>query len=365
MIGFPGFGLEFTINPVIFKLGWFEPRWYGLIIAVGFLAAVFYCLHNSKDFGILADDMIDMLFGAVIAGIIGARFAYVVFNWSEFSSDIPAIFFIRNGVISVEGLAIYGGILFAVIACAIFCRIRKNSLGAMLDLGAYGLLIGQAIGRWGNFVNKEVYGTVTTLPWRMKVNGAEVHPLFLYESLWNALGFVLLVLFRKKRKYNGQLFTLYVAWYGLGRGLMEGLRNPIFVLKAGEVPAMQVFAFSTCLIALTIFILMTFFVKKEKEDLLAWTAVRDEYIAGKKAKKAAKRGEIVEGVVPSQEDPSSEEGAPVNENDAFFEDDGDGGEVGEDGGSEPAEPSQDEFFEADDETDEEGDLDVGSSQSEE
>lgn len=352
MIGFPGFGLEFEIRPTFFKealWGWFNPAWYGLIIAVGFLAAVMYCLRISKRFGILQDDVIDMLFFVIPAGIIGARFVYVIFSWDQFSGNLASVFYIGNG-----GLAIYGAILFASAAAALFCRMRRINAGAMLDLGAFGFLIGQAVGRWGNFTNMEVFGTETALPWRMTVYGADVHPLFLYESLWNIAGFVLLRLLLGKRKYNGQLFTLYIAWYGLGRGMLEGLRNPGYQLMVGDVPAMMVAAFATLMIALTLLIVMTAVVKREKEDLTAWTADREAYMAEKKAKKS-QSGKVTTGIVGEDggEDAGAEEDAGNGAADGAEGNDDDGPED-QDGDPDSQEDQPELFDEAEEPDSEEG-----------
>ncbi|MDR0292780.1 MAG: prolipoprotein diacylglyceryl transferase [Oscillospiraceae bacterium] len=281
MIGFPGIGLEFQRNPAIFRItDNFALTWYGLILASGFLLAVLYCLRQAKHFGLKQDEILDMLFCATPAGIIGARLYYVAFNWTaEFRDDPIRVLFTWQG-----GMAIYGSIIGAVIAAALFCWVRHINIGAMLDIGAIGLLIGQAVGRWGNFVNGEVYGKETAVPWRMRVYNMEVHPLFLYESLWNILGLVLLRLIMKKRKYNGQLFTLYIAWYGLGRGLLEGMRDSAFNLMLGKWMISQVLAYASFLLALALLFYMTLF--KKHPPLLAWTAGRDEYEAYRKARKA-------------------------------------------------------------------------------
>ena len=280
MIGFPGIGWGFTQNPVIFPLGeTFALTWYALILVTGLLAAVWYCMRQTQHFGIKQDEVYDVLFCAVPAAVIGARLYYVAFDWANYKDDPITILYTWHG-----GLAIYGCIIGAVIAAVLFCKFRRVNIGAMLDLGAMGLLIGQAIGRWGNYVNGEIYGTETTLPWRMRVpSGQDVHPLFLYESLWNILGLVLLRLFMKKRKYNGQMFTIYVAWYGLGRAIMEGMRHPEFNLKIGEIMVSQLLAILSCVAALAVLFVMTFF--KKTAPLMEWTEARDEHEALRKERK--------------------------------------------------------------------------------
>ncbi|MDR1692381.1 MAG: prolipoprotein diacylglyceryl transferase [Oscillospiraceae bacterium] len=309
MIGFPGLGIEFQSNPTLWRItDTFALTWYGVIIAVGFLLAVLYCLRLTKFAGIKQDELLDMVFIAAPAGIIGARLYFVAFNWSQFSGDPLRILSTWTG-----GMAIHGGVIGAVIAAVLFCWVRRISIGAMLDIGAIGLLIGQAVGRWGNFVNGEVYGTGTDLPWRMLVDGREVHPLFLYESLWNVLGFLFLRLLLKHRKYNGQLFTLYVAWYGLGRGLLEGMRSPEYNLMLGDVLVSQLVALTSCVAALLLLFGMTLF--RKHPGLLEWTAERDGYEERKKQKKA--------GVTPGE--PETDELS--DSQDITEGDDNDGGET--------------------------------------
>ena len=248
MLSFPGLGLEFELNRVAFSLFGLEIYWYGVIIAVGFILAVLYGCRKAAPFGVDQDKVLDMLFVAVPAAIIGARAYYVIFNSSLYFTngklDWGKIIDIRDG-----GLAIYGGLIAAVLSALIYCKLRKQPFWCYTDCAAYGFLIGQLIGRWGNFMNIEAYGGVTDLPWRMCspkiaqeliIEGritAEVyekildgtlgvHPTFFYESVWNLIGLVLLIfLFRKGRRFNGQVFFSYVIWYGIGRTVIEGLRT--------------------------------------------------------------------------------------------------------------------------------------------
>lgn len=273
MVGFPGLGIpEFHMNGTLFSIGNFSIHWYGVIIALGFLVAALYVCKRAPQFGYTADDLIDMLIFAVPAAIIGARLYYVVLDWDRYKSDLLSILRIWDG-----GIAIYGAVIFAVITCVIFCRVKRIHAGAMLDLGALGLLIGQAIGRWGNFVNVEVFGTETTVPWRMSVNGYDVHPLFLYESLWNLLGFVLLHFLSKRRKFNGQVMLMYIAWYGLGRGFLEGMRDDMYALMIGPMRASQLLGYASCVIALALLAYHLIFKSHDPEDLNAWVAKREEW----------------------------------------------------------------------------------------
>lgn len=247
---FPGLGLEFTINRVAFTLFGHNIYWYGVIIALGFLLAVLYCCKISPRFGLDSDRLIDMLFFTVPLSIVGARVYYVAFNPSVAQNPDGSWNWVKAVAIWDGGGAIYGSIIAAVLTVIVFCRVRKQSAWTMMDVGCYGLLIGQAVGRWGNFVNMEAFGSVTDAAWRMSgqdiadwltregqitdtavydgiCNGAlGVHPTFFYESAWNVLGFCLLVLLAKKwRRCDGQIFLSYVAWYGVGRFFIEGLRT--------------------------------------------------------------------------------------------------------------------------------------------
>ena len=236
---FPKIGIKFTMNPTAFSIGRVSVAWYGIIIAVGFLLALWYGLKHAKRYGINPDKMIDVVIGGIIGGIIGARLYYVIFSWDSYKDSLADIFKIWNG-----GLAIYGGLIGAVLAGALMCKIRKVKLFPMLDVAGIGFLIGQAIGRWGNFVNIEAYGSNTSLPWGMWSEkivddyytlssvGSNfsphnpVHPCFLYESLWCLLGFLLLhFIVSKRKKFDGEVFLSYLAWYGLGRVFIEGLRT--------------------------------------------------------------------------------------------------------------------------------------------
>jgi len=224
-ISFPSFGLE--VNPGrALSLGPLSIHYYGAIIALGLLLAVIYGMRRSKKFGLKNDDILDGVLWIVPFAIICARLYYCIFKWENFASDPISILYIWNG-----GLAIYGGVIGAAIGVIVFCRVKKVSLGAVLDLVFLGFLIGQSIGRWGNFFNREAFGAETESFFRMGLYNEMLgkyqyfHPTFLYESLWNAAGFVLLHFLSRKRKYDGQIALGYAAWYGLGRALIEGLRT--------------------------------------------------------------------------------------------------------------------------------------------
>lgn len=276
IVTFPGLGLEFELNPIAFSVFGWDVHWYGVIIACGFLLAVAYCYWRAPRFGVDQEKLIDMLFFAVPLCIIGARAYYVIFN--------PAVCFNADGSFSLYntiaiwdgGLAIYGAIIMAILTVAVYCKVRRQNFWDYTDIGCFGVLIGQLVGRWGNFVNVEAFGGVTDLPWRMcspsiadyllqhgLVDEAAyqqvldgtlgVHPTFFYESMWNLLGFILLVLIaRKGRKFNGQLFLSYVVWYGVGRAVIEGLRTDSLYFFGTSLRSSQILGLASALVAIVV-----------------------------------------------------------------------------------------------------------------
>lgn len=263
-VSFPGLGFAVNVKQIAFHIFGWPIHWYGIIIALGFLLAVFYCSRKAADYGIVPDDVIDLLIWAVPLCIIGARIYYVIFyldlyRKADGSMDFPAMIRIWDG-----GLAIYGGILMAILVLLIFCKVKKISFLAFADVGSFGMLIGQLVGRWGNFVNVEAYGGPTNLPWRMGiysiVDGTyqylEVHPTFLYESLWNLLGFLLLAfVVARRRKFDGQIFLSYMAWYGLGRAWIEGLRTDSLYFFSTGLRVSQVLALVFFVVAAVILVI--------------------------------------------------------------------------------------------------------------
>lgn len=241
-VSFPGLGLNFTINRVAFSIGNWSVYWYGIIIVTGLLLALIYGMKRAHSFGITVDDLSDIVIFGIIFGIIGARLYFVLFyvdptGANPYFADPKSILYIWNG-----GLGIYGGIISAFLTAFIVCKIKKISSGAVFDIAGLGFLIGQGIGRWGNFINQEAYGGPTNLPWRMTVSSAvsPVHPCFLYESLWCILGFILLHIYSKRRKFNGEIFLMYVCWYAFGRFFIEGLRSDSLML--GNIKISQLVA---------------------------------------------------------------------------------------------------------------------------
>ena len=241
-ISFPNLGIELNPSRVAFTLFGKDIYWYGVIIALGFILAVIYGMRRARTVGLTDDHILDMLFAAVPSAIVCARLYYCVFYWELYADDPISMLYIWEG-----GLAIYGGIIGAVAAVLIFCRVRKIPAGPMLDVGGLGLLIGQTVGRWGNFINREAHGAVTDSFLKMGIadkmgNVTYFHPTFLYESLWNVVGFAFLHWYLKKRKFDGEVFLLYVAWYGLGRAWIEGLRTDSLYLFGTGIRVSQLLA---------------------------------------------------------------------------------------------------------------------------
>lgn len=247
-ISFPALGLDFQINRVAANIFGKDIYWYGIIICIGFVLAALYVNARVKEFGATSDNLMDCLIICVPVGIICARIYYVIFEWDYYSQHPNEIIAVWNG-----GIAIYGAVIGVVIALYIYSRVKKLSFVSLCDLAAFGLLIGQCIGRWGNFVNAEAYGGPTDLPWGMSIDGAAaVHPTFLYESVWNLVGFIALHFYSKKRKFPGEMALLYVAWYGLGRAWIEGLRTDS--LYIGTLRVSQVLAAISCIVAVALLV---------------------------------------------------------------------------------------------------------------
>ena len=255
-ISFPALGIE--VNPPrSFDLGPMTIHFYGLIIATGLMLAVLYCCKRSAQFGLKEDDVLDGVLWITPFAILCARAYYVAFSWEDYKDNLFSVIEIWKG-----GIAIYGGVLGAVVGMAVFCKIKKLSLPAVLDLILLGFLIGQSIGRWGNFFNREAFGAPTEAFSRMGLFNTKTgawefyHPTFLYESLWNAAGFVLLHFLSKKRRFDGQVALGYACWYGLGRAMIEGLRMDS--LYWGNFRVSQVLAAVTCVAAAAILLWQSF-----------------------------------------------------------------------------------------------------------
>ena len=255
-ISFPALG--FSWDPArSFSIGPLTINFYGLIIAIGLMLAVVYGCKRAKQFGMSVDDLTDGVLFIVPFAIICARLYYCIFSWKDYVDDPISILYIWKG-----GLAIYGGVIGACIGIVVFSLVKKIKVGAVLDITSLGFLIGQSIGRWGNFFNREAFGAETDSFLRMglthKITGqiTYYHPTFLYESVWNAAGFVLLHFLSKKRKFDGQIVLGYLAWYGLGRTFIEGLR--LDSLYWGDFRVSQLLAACTCFIGVALLMVNAF-----------------------------------------------------------------------------------------------------------
>jgi phosphatidylglycerol:prolipoprotein diacylglycerol transferase len=267
-ISFPFFGIE--IDPIrVLEIGPLNLHIYGLLIGLGLMLAVLYGWRRSKQFGIKVDDITDGVLWIVPFAIICARAYYCIFEWKEqFASDPISVLYIWNG-----GLAIYGGIIGAVVGVAVFCWFKKIKLPALLDLVLLGFLIGQSIGRWGNFFNREAFGAETEIFIRMGLLDSRTgvttyhHPTFLYESLWNLIGLILITYLYNKKKFHGQMFLSYMTWYGFGRMLIEGLRADS--LYIGTIRVSQMVGLLTFLLGAVLLIYNFRKVKKSQTNGIA------------------------------------------------------------------------------------------------
>lgn len=265
LIRFPFLGLEVNPDRVLTVFG-FDIHYYGIIIACGLMLALAYAWRRSRSFGLKADDITDGVLWVTPFAIVCARAYYCAFEWERYAADPITVLDIRSG-----GLAIYGGVIGAVIGVVVFCKIRKLKISAVLDLVALGFLIGQAMGRWGNFVNREAFGAPTESFFRMGLFNDVTqaweyyHPTFLYESVWNAVGFLGLHFLSRYRRYDGQIALGYVFWYGLGRAMIEGLRMDS--LYIGPFRISQLLAAGSCAVAAGVLIWQNFR-PHGREDLL-------------------------------------------------------------------------------------------------
>ena len=253
-ISFPELGLE--MDPVRqISIGPLSIHLYGLIIGIGMILAVSYGMRRAKEFGLTEDHILDGFLWVMPFAVLCARLYYCLFSWEMYRDNPISVFYIWEG-----GLAIYGGVLGAAVGVIVLCKIRKIEVRALLDLVTIGFLIGQSLGRWGNFFNREAFGAETESFLRMGLYNAYTgettyhHPTFLYESLWNAVGFVLLHFLSKRRKYDGQVALGYVAWYGLGRALIEGLRTDSLYIPGTGIRVSQLLAAASCAVAVLLLV---------------------------------------------------------------------------------------------------------------
>ena len=288
-VQFPALGLEFTLNRVAFSLGGLDVYWYGIILALGLLAGMAFAFHYAVDFGIDSDRLVDVVVIGTVCGVACARIYYVAFAPFKYNS-LWEMIDLRDG-----GIAIYGAVIGAFLFGGLACLWRKIPLLPTFDIVAISFLAGQGIGRWGNFMNQEAFGTNTTLPWGMISESTKnylanwqaalaaegvtvdpslpVHPTFLYESIWCLLGFVLLWRYVKKRRFDGEIALLYVVWYGAERFVVEGLRTDSLMLPGIGLRVSQVLALVSVAAALVaLFVLRR---KHQGQPLQVRLAVKD------------------------------------------------------------------------------------------
>lgn len=263
-------GKTFEVTREFFKLGSLTVYWYAVFILIGFFVAFVYAMRRAAEFDVSADKLFDCVIVGIICAIVGARLYYVVFNFDHFKDNLISVFYIHEG-----GIAIYGAVIGALLGGGIMCKIKKVNVLAAFDLASIGFLFGQAIGRWGNFINQEAFGSKIPNNSIFSIFGmrsdntdkytrfGEVHPCFFYESLWCLLGFVLIHTLSKKRKYNGQLFYMYIVWYGIGRFFIEGLRTDSLMIGNSNLRVSQLLAAACVIVGL---ILLIVFGKKHKNN---------------------------------------------------------------------------------------------------
>jgi phosphatidylglycerol:prolipoprotein diacylglycerol transferase len=266
------FGIDIALKPIAFSIpigdGHWDIYWYGIIIALGFMLALIYGITNAKRFGIDNDRMLDVVLVATPVAILCARAYYVIFDGEKLESF--GEFFGFGDSSGFSGLAIYGGVIGAFVSGLIMCKIRKIKFTDMFDLASLGFLIGQGIGRWGNFVNQEAYGGFTGSSfWGMQsertiqeMGEGLVHPCFLYESIWCIAGFFIINHLSKNRKFSGEAFLMYCAWYGFGRGFIEILRTDSLML--GPIKVSCLLAFLLCIASVTAIVMIRKKLKPEE-----------------------------------------------------------------------------------------------------
>lgn len=280
-IDFPNLGIYLRNVPKSFSVFGFEIAFYGVIIGIGVLLGILIAAKVAEKTGQDPDLYWDFSIYAVIFSIIGARIYYVVFAWDQYKNNLLSVFNIRQG-----GLAIYGGVIAAFTTLFIYAKIKKQNAFRMADTGVVGLILGQAIGRWGNFTNREVFGEYTDNLLAMRlpiaavrssdisesiaahitegVNYIQVHPTFLYESLWNLLILVILLIYWKHKKFDGEIALLYLGGYGLGRAWIEGIRTDQLLIPGTSLPVSQVLAITLIVGSVICDVIVRMRIKKEK-----------------------------------------------------------------------------------------------------
>lgn len=293
-IAFPNLGIYLENVPKSFSVFGFEIALYGLIIGIGLMAGILIAEHDAKVMGLDPDTIWDFVIYAVIFSVIGARLYYVAFEWDAYKNNLMEIFNLRNG-----GLAIYGGVIGAFATLFVYSKLKQKNPFQIGDSGVIGLILGQAIGRWGNFTNREVFGEYTESLFAMRlplsavrqrdisqsiaehitegINYIQVHPTFLYESAWNFLILLLMLLYRKHKKFHGEICLLYLGGYGLGRFVIEGIRTDTLFIPGTTIPVSQMLSLVMVLFAVGADIVVRNLINKGK--LPAYTPIISEKVA--------------------------------------------------------------------------------------
>ena len=281
-IDFPHLGIHLSsVGNHITGFG-FDIAYYGMIIGAGILAGIFMAVYEAKRTGQKEEDYYDLSICAVIISIIGARAYYVIFSWDMYKDDLLSIFNLRQG-----GLAIYGGVIAAVLTVIVFAKVKKLSAAQIFDTAGLGLVLGQAIGRWGNFFNREAFGEYTDGLFAMKlpvdavrssditdlmrkhmetvdgVSYIQVSPTYLYESMWCLALLILLLLYRRHKKFQGEVFLMYLFGYGAGRAWIEGLRTDQLWIPGTEIPVSQVLAGTIVVVSFVLIVYNRIKIKKK------------------------------------------------------------------------------------------------------
>lgn len=333
-ITFPKLGIDLHVNSTAFSIGRLDIQWYGILITFGLVLAMIYAFTQVKKYGLHPDRVLDCIIGGIIGGVVGARAYYVLLNWDNYAGDWKSIFNIREG-----GLAIYGGVIGAFLAGFLVAKIRKVKFLPLMDIVGIGFLLGQGIGRWGNFFNQEAFGCNTDSIFGMSGGRIQewitdqypsttyfanfgtaldasqpVHPCFLYESVWCLLGFVLLAIFAKKiRRYDGQIFLIYICWYGAERAVVEGLRTDSLVI--GNVRISQLLAICCVVVSIILQVVIGTKVKRMGVDYHMYkdTAESKRILAEYAAERAGEKPETVSDIEPDSADHTEETASSSDE----------------------------------------------------
>ncbi|MBR5501785.1 MAG: prolipoprotein diacylglyceryl transferase [Oscillospiraceae bacterium] len=329
-VSFPNLGIEFTINRVMFSIGGFPVYWYGVLIAFGMMLGIWFATKNATRFGLNEDRMMDVILGGAVISVLGGRAFYILFEDTFTIASLKEFFNLRSG-----GMAFYGALIAAVVGAAVLCRVRKVRFLPLMDIAGIGFLIGQGIGRWGNFFNQELFGVNTDLPWGMysdtiaryiaresarlyEAHGivladGPVHPTFFYESIWCLLGAVLLIRIIDKRRFDGELFCKFMIWNGIGRAFTESLRTDALFL--GRIRISQFVCFLLIAVGSIALIAVRSRIRREGDDeYLKPYGMTEAFALEAASWKKAEGGAAEESTEePAEEAAEADDSAPAEE----------------------------------------------------